>query len=241
MYLQIYDNVKLSNGYNSLSNGQKDVHQYILNNIENMKSITVDDIATECFCSTTTVNRYCKKMGANGFSDLKHAILEYGSYSKSKQNNELTNRVITRTEGLNLSDVEVIAKQIIKSKHVYVFGTGSSYVHAQYLQRLLMRCGISCTATNEVHYLRILNEVPLCIIISNSGETFSSVQVANQLENVCDVVSLTRANSRVKKLSKYSLFHNEAVVVDDSINNELNISIYLMIISLVNSVQEQLA
>lgn len=241
MYLQIYDNVKLSKGYNSLSSGQKDVHQFILKNIENMKEITVEDIASECFCSTTTVNRYCKKMGANGFSPLKHAILEYGSYSRSKKNNELTNRVVTHTEGLNLNDADLIAKQIISSNHVYIFGTGSSYVHAQHLQRLLTRLGVASTATNELHFLRILKEIPLCLIISNSGETFSSVQVAKQFDGVCDVVSITRANSRVKKLSKYAIFHNETVIVDDSIYNELNISTYLMIISLVNSIQEQLA
>lgn len=240
MYLKIYDNVKLSNGYNELSQSQKDIHQYILKNLSNIKRVTVEDIAEHCFCSTTTVNRYCKKMGADGFAMLKHSLLEYGNYSNSKENNELTNRVVSKAEGINLNDLDNISKLVIEAKHVYVFGMGSSYIHAQYLQRLLIRCGINAIATNELHYLRIIKDIPLCIIISNTGETFSSVQVTNNLHGKCDIVSITRANSRVKNNSTYSIFHNESVVVDDSISNEINISIYLMIISLVNKVSEQL-
>lgn len=240
MYLQIYDNVKLSSGYDKLSQSQKDVHQFILKNLSNIKEITVEDIAKSCYCSTTTVNRYCKKMGADGFAMLKHSLLEYGNYSDSKENYELTNRLVSRTEGLNLSDIDCICDLVLTSKQIYIFGTGSSYLHALYLQRLLIRCGINAIATNEVHYLRIIKEIPLCIVISNTGETFSSVQVTNNFKDKCDIVSITRANSRVKENSTYSLFHNESIVVDDSISNELNISIYLMIISLVNKVNGQL-
>lgn len=241
MYITIYENVKLSKDYESLSQGQKDIHQYILSNLNQMNSITVEDIATKCYCSTTTVNRYCKKMGASGYSELKHALLEYCNYSESNRNTALNRQVLSKTEGLNLSSVSTIAKLIIERKHVYIFGTGSSYLNAKYLQRLLIRCGINAIATNEVHYLRIIKDVELCIIVSNTGETFSAVQVANQLKGVCPIIAITRANSRVQNLSDYSMFHNEEQIVDDSITNELNISTYLMIVSLVNTIYEQLS
>ncbi len=240
MYLGIYDNVKLSKGYEKLTSAQKDIHQYLLSNLDHIKDVTVEEIAKECFCSTTTVNRYCKKMGADGYSSLKHALLEYGSYSHSEQNSDLANRVLNKADGLNLNEIDEITRLILETKHVYIFGTGSSYLHAQYLQRLLIRCGVNAIASNEVHYLRIINEIPLCIIISNTGETFSAVQVAKQLEGRCTTVAITRANSRVQKLVNYSIFHNEELKVDDSIANEINISIYLIIIALINKVKEQL-
>ncbi|WOO87681.1 MurR/RpiR family transcriptional regulator [Mollicutes bacterium LVI A0039] len=241
MYIDIYENVKLSKDYNNLSQGQKDIHQYILSNLERMRDVTVEDIASKCFCSTTSVNRYCKKMGANGYSELKHALLEYGNYGASNRNSALNRHVLSKTEGLNLNDVTSIAQLLLEKKHVYIFGTGSSYMHAKYLQRLLIRCGINAIATNEVHYLRIIKDVELCVVISNTGETFSAVQVVNQMRDKCKVISLTRANSRVQANSDLSLFHNEEMIVDDSISNELNISLYLMIVSLVNTINEQLS
>ncbi len=240
MYLEIYDNIKLSKGYEKLTSAQKDIHQYLLSNLDHIKDVTVEEIAKKCFCSTTTVNRYCKKMGADGYSSLKHALLEYGSYSHSEQNSDLANRVLNKADGLNLNEIDEITKLITEANHVYIFGTGSSYVHAQYLQRLLIRCGINAIATNEPHYLRIIENIQLCIIISNTGETFSAVQVAKQLDGRGNVVSLTRANSRVQRISQFSIFHNEELVVDDSIANEINVSIYLMIVAVINNVKEQL-
>lgn len=238
MNRQIYDNVKLSKKYEQLSSQQKDIHQFILANIDNIKNITVEDIAKNCYCSTTTVNRYCKNMGADGYNTFKYALLECANYNKEGANNELRSKVMALTSGLNLSELDEITRLIKSADQVYIFGTGVSYVHAKYLQRLLIRSGINAVATNEVHYLRIIKKVELCIILSNSGETFSAVQVCNQMQNKCPIVAITRANSRVKNLANYSIFHNEEVVVDDSIENELNISIYLMIISLIDAINK---
>lgn len=239
MYIEIYDNVKLNKGYDRLTSAQKDVHQYVLSNLENVKDVTVNEIATACFCSTTTVNRYCKKMGADGYSDLKYALLEYGKYNNSSHNTDLTNRILSKVDDLNLTEIDNVTKLISESSQVYLFGTGASFLHAQYLQRLLIRCGINAIATNEVHYLRVIENVPLCIVISHTGETFSSVQVAKQLREKCNVIALTKKDSRVHKLANYCIYHNEEVEVDDSIANETSVSIYLIIIALIKNVKEQ--
>lgn len=240
MHVEIYDNVKLSKNYENLSQSQKDIHQYILANLDTIKEVTVEEIADKCFCSTTTVNRYCKKMGAEGYGELKHALMEYSNYDSKSHNSVLSRKVISKTDGLDLSHVSNIADLLLEKKHVYIFGTGSSYLHAKYLQRLLIRCGINAIASNEVHYLRIIQDVELCIIISNTGETFSAVQVANQFKGSCPIIGFTRVGSRLDSLADLSVLHSDKIVVDDSIDNELNMSTYLMIVALISSISEKL-
>lgn len=241
MYIDIYESVKLSKNYAHLSGGQKDIHQYILANISNINALTVEDIAKNCFCSTTTVNRYCKKMGAEGFSELKHALVEYSDYNQKNEHNTMLNRkMISKTDGLELSQISSIVNVLLEKKQVYIFGTGASYLHAKYLQRLLARCGINAIASNEVHYLRVIKDIESCIIISNTGETFSAIQVAKEFIGNCPVIALTREQSRLARLADYKLTHKEELIVDDSLENELNISTYLMIVSLMVSMSEQL-
>lgn len=241
MYIDIYESVKSSKNYEQLSGGQKDIHQYILSNLGNVTTLTVEDIAKKCYCSTTTVNRYCKKMGATGFGELKHALIEYSDYNQKKEYNTILNRkMLAKTDCLELTQIPSIVEVLLEQKQVYIFGTGASYLHAKYLQRLLARCGINAIASNEVHYLRVIKDIKSCIIISNTGETFSVIQVATEFEGQCPIIALTRENSRLANLADYKLTHNEELIVDDSLENELNISSYLMVVSLIVSINEQL-
>ncbi|WP_245871535.1 MurR/RpiR family transcriptional regulator [Streptococcus penaeicida] len=48
---------------------------------KNTKDITIQELAEICHVSTTTVFRFCKKLGLAGFSELK-AMLKYSDYNQ---------------------------------------------------------------------------------------------------------------------------------------------------------------
>lgn len=232
MSIQIYEKIRNSSGYDEMSKSQQDVHQYILNNIMNMDDITVEQIAKECFCSNTTVNRYCKRMGADGFSELKYAIVSNRD-NVMPTNHKLLRNLNDRASNLNLENTNKALEMISKAEHIHIFGTGASYINAKYLQRLLTRLGLSAIATNEVSYIKMIRNIDLAIIVSNTGETFSSVQVTNDLIKRTNVLAITKANSRIEKLSTLAITHNDELDEINSISNELALSCYLIILNLV--------
>lgn len=232
MLIDIYENVKNSNDYYQLSNNQKEVHQFILANSHNFSNITVEEIAAKCFCSTTTVNRYCHKMGAEGFSELKHALIEYAT-ATATVNQQMVSKLLTTTEGIDYSQISEIVKCLREDNPVYIFGTGSSYLLAKYLQRLLIRVGINATAFNEMHYIKLIPNVKTIIIISNTGETHSAIAVANGFTQIANLIGITKADSRVARLCKYSITHNNDIKVNNSIDNEIGIAVYVAIATLI--------
>lgn len=239
MYYTIYENVKKSTGYNTLSSNQKEIHNFILSNMNELEDFTINDVANACFCSKTSVNRYCKKMDASGFIELKNSLFYYSS-RKAKTNEQVHQSLRASVDELNIQDIELFCNELMKHKIIYIFGTGTSFIMAQYLQRLLNRLGIAAVASNEAHFINNLNQVDACIMISTTGETYVSLQVADKLSNRATVMSITRKNSRMDKISDISLTHNRGIEVNDSLENELCLNIPIMIVHLIDKLSEKI-
>ncbi|MFV0556019.1 MAG: MurR/RpiR family transcriptional regulator [Lactovum sp.] len=237
MSIKIYERIKSGAAYQDLSDSQKDVHQYIIRNIHRIQEVTIEEIGKNCYCSNTTVNRYCKKMGASGFTEVKHLLIEYSTNFDLIYKQQVNTDIINKMNHIDFSNLDEILKIIKTADTIYLFGTGASYLFAKYLERLLIRSGINTFCSNEAGYISIIKKVETCIIISNTGETHSAVSVASQLKDK-NVISITKKNSRVEKLSTYSIAHTEDLKVNDSIQNELNISCFLAIITLISRLEE---
>ncbi len=236
MYLDIYNNIMGSNNYEKLSQGQQQIHQFILKNIDNISEITTTEIADACFVSTTTVNRYSKTMGADGFSMLKHAIIINRGQREEYDSSLILSHLSQAVSNIYIDDLEKIKLVLKNNKVIYIFGTGTSYIMAKYLQRLLNRLGITAIATNEYSYLNLLEQIEVCIIISNTGETHSAILAAKHVSSYGEVISITKKGSNLDKYSHYRVLHDNSVQVNNSIENEMNVGVYLAIINLVHAI-----
>ena len=87
-----------TNSDNSLTKQEKRVKRFLLKNIFLIPEMTASKVADETYCTTTTVNRLCKKMGFNGYSELKViAKYEIKMYaSENEYNNSESNITIDR-------------------------------------------------------------------------------------------------------------------------------------------------
>ena len=55
----------------SLNELEMNVYQYVLRNKEKAGYMKIRELAKEAHVSTTTVLRFCKKMGCDGYSEFK--------------------------------------------------------------------------------------------------------------------------------------------------------------------------
>ena len=50
------------------------VYHYVLEHMDNIPKLTIRQLSTNCHVSTSTILRFCSKIGFDGFSELKYAI-----------------------------------------------------------------------------------------------------------------------------------------------------------------------
>lgn len=154
--------------------------KYLEDNQNNLKDITIRQMASANFKSTSAIYRLCNKFGFSGYSDM--------IYQLSSSNN---------TQLFSPDDLEQYIPAFIEllNKHrqhnIIVFGMGFSAPIADYLQQRLTLNGFY--AMNVVHTEMLdikYQDNSLFIVISNSGITPRLVEIVdNAFKNNIDIIS----------------------------------------------------
>lgn len=239
-----------------LSDLEKQVLDYFLENPEIIETHTLEEISEKIFVSTATISRTCKKLGFNGFQEWKYSFLTHReqihSEIKDIQTEPSINEHIKRFEREFKASMSVIGcgindeliNQICKSNHVEFFGVGSSLPLCVEGARKMTFANRIATARSDWDELRVvaknLNEQDLAIIVSLSGETLHIIDYANILQknNVPILAIIGNENSRLEKIASFILtsplqttYYND---VDMSSRFPLSMIIDLLILELIN-------
>lgn len=190
-----------------------EVYNFILRNSEKIPYMTIREIAKEAHVSTTTITRFCKKTGCNGFSEFKVRF----KLDKNKENNlkkgydsssvlDFFQRVNTESFQNKLDE---IASVIASKKHVIFLGVGNSGIIADYANRYFCNIGIFSTGINNP-FFPINLEFPketIIITLSVEGETDMLVENFEILKrSKVTIVSITNSNnSTLAKLADYNI------------------------------------
>lgn len=186
------------------TNQELKVYHYITQHIDSIGQITAKEIAEECFCTTTTVNRFCKKYGVSGFSDFS-AIIDY-------ERKQVDDGVIKDKK----IDSDFLDK-VDKERVLFLFGSGASLFTAHVLERYLLRRGYTVILLEDRYFLKEVMREQI-MLFSNSGltapaldlaytanklgmTTFAVTSTSSELDQICDY-SLT-FNNYIEKISSY--------------------------------------
>ncbi len=146
--------------YEKLSQGQKRIAEYIVDNPEAVAFATVDQMAFELGTNPSTIVRFAYRLGLKGFPDLQErtrqvvrkrlsaagevgneqSILSHlgGSIFASSFGQDLQN--ISRTiANLNVEHLNAACEMIAKARRVFIAGTFGSYGVCYYLALALDR------------------------------------------------------------------------------------------------------
>lgn len=77
--------IELENIINSKSGIEKIVAQTFLDNIANLKQLTLAQLASRSFVSTATIVRFCKSLDFTGFSEFKYSLANEYYHQNSKK------------------------------------------------------------------------------------------------------------------------------------------------------------
>lgn len=192
------------NNYSKFTDSDKYVAKYILNNHDVALSSTIEELAEHCSVSKSTIIRFTKKLGLDGFSELK-VLLKLNTNRLEKIGDDFVDRIsnhdIRVINYYREYDFLPVIKMLDQAPTIYTFGTGSfqrSFIKE--FQRLFMHIGIWIRIIDshgefEVA-MNLMKENDCLVIVSSSGENEYLEKNYNLLKlKGVNILSFTNTNN----------------------------------------------
>lgn len=220
----------IHSGYQSFTNAEKKVADYITKNTKEIVYMSITDLAEACHVGESSVFRFCKSLKFKGYQDFKIALAhsttaedempQLSSEITMKDTvHELSAKMLSAsikalTETHNLMHAEQISEAvdlIIDAKRVHFFGVGASLMTALDARNKFMRITnkTECTVDSHLQIMSasLMDKNDVAILVSYSGSTKDTIEVAKVAkERGAKLISITRfARSPLTNYSDISL------------------------------------
>lgn len=220
---------------------ESEIASYILNNKDAITKLKIQKLADILFISKSAIHRFVKKIGFNGFNDLKVSIakenadlLENNSYInvnypfQAKDNPrqiafkllELYEKAIKDTfEYVDLDQIKAVSKLIDSADVIDVYTHAHNSNIAENFQDKMLTIGksVNCPSSFYNQRLTVLasDQKHVAIILSYSGKATFILPIVKKLyEKGVKVIQIGKAGSNY--YSQYVTYH---LSISDSENN----------------------
>ncbi|MRH44209.1 SIS domain-containing protein [Aquibacillus halophilus] len=218
-----------------------ELYNYIIHNEDKIIYMRIRDLADETHVSTTTILRFCRKLGCEGFSEFKVKLKL--KLKENTNSNKLASTKSSATEFLERTlthdydeKIDKIASVIAIAKSVVFIGVGSSGILAEYGSRYFS--GLKKFALYiKDPFLPIHGQYlkdSITIVLSVSGETPTTLRIVNQFKQEgSTVVSITNhSDCSLAKISDYNLSYYISTEFVEDVNLTSQIPVLYLLESL---------
>ena len=139
----------------SLNETEAYVYNYVVKNTKKVLNESIRELANDTHVSTATVMRFCKKMGCEGFTELKYRLKESEEMQETKEDNvtDQFGYFIKKVRSSDYLDSIHRAAEIIKrSDSILTLGIGTTGDFAKYTSRLISHVGYCCYGVDGADY-----------------------------------------------------------------------------------------
>ena len=216
--------------YSNFTTVEKKIADYIFEVGEKMLEKSAQEVASETGSSSAALVRFSRKLGYDGFSQLKqklsasYAVHEddedyYKEVNDSETPSSIKNKLKVRvnhmveTTNAALSDDEIMAAVALidEAESIFVFGIGASSMVAQDIFQKFSRIGKQVFFIQDAHLfvssLSISDRKTIFIGISMKGETKEVIELARVVKGMkIPIIAITsREESTLGQMSDYIL------------------------------------
>ena len=206
----------IKNKLDGMTKSEYRVAMYCLGNLQTVAFDTLESLAEKATTSTTSVLRFCRRLGFAGFKDFqdtmraelfrqpglpekfeksrKKFLPEQAYIQTVEQNMQCIEKTFLDLSGEVLSDA---VSRLKKAKRIFTFGMKESYAlaHYAYTRFLTIRENVSLLSAGyngEVESLLSLTEEDVCLVFLFHRYTRQTVQILNILrEKKIPVILIT--------------------------------------------------
>lgn len=239
---------KFSDKISTLTDAEKYLFYYLDNETEAASKLPIVEMALKKNVSTTTIMRLTKKLGLNGYSNLKYVLEEINELNNNKiaSIESIKSNIINTLENINYDQIMYLVNLINQFTSIEIIAVGLSKPVGEYFSKLLLQSGKSTHYNYESHIIDLLtntvNNNTLVIFLSNSGNTKTLVEAANKFHfKGIKTVSITNnPDSKLAKITNLNICTNQAQNningYDASARSTLTIIVDLIIYEISNTI-----
>lgn len=188
--------LQIQSTYNQLTRAERKVADYVLQNKNKVLYMSITDLADACKVGDTSVYRFCRTLGLDGYQQFKmklsislseHELSEEGKKEKeeSTASRIMESHINAIRESyllLEQKKLERLVEMIEESDRVYFFGIGDSLLTAEEARNKFLRITSKVSCLTDPHMqsmaASMATERDLIVIISYSGSTKDNIHVA---------------------------------------------------------------
>ena len=209
------DEIVLRN-YANLNETDVMIWRYVHEHKIECGQMSIDTLASNCNVSRTTITRFVKKLGFQGYSEFK-VVLNWDSKDTGEIDDKAydlsCNAIVTYVEDQRDKNYDDVCNLIYEAHQVFVYGSGDiQNAVAKQIKRMFLSAQEaiydfgSITFDNAFYHLVQSNDV--MILISLSGNSEEVLEIAEKLKlNGVKIISITEfRDNRLTQLADESLY-----------------------------------
>ena len=207
---------KIKRLYCNLTSAERKVATYVIESPHEITRLTVHQLAEKCDVAASAVIRFCKSIELHGFSELKIELAKELGSQKEEQKRTLPDvehesgaeGVVRKVfsagmhtlqdtlDMLDFSKVRQMSEALVRAKHIFLFGIGTSSTVVTDAQYRLSQLGLWATACTDILLMGVtaanLKEGDVVLAISHSGRTKAVVDaVRSAKKKGATVIAIT--------------------------------------------------
>lgn len=225
------------------------VYNYIMEHKEEARYMTIRELAEAVHVSTSTIIRFCKKTGCEGYAEFRvqfKLFLKEEKENKKKlsQDNgvdEIIYFLHTVTSTAYEESIVKVTEMIQEAGQLIFIGIGTSGILGKYGARYFSNIGKFSQYIEDPYY-PIGNDMEKTVVIalSESGETQQTLKLAERFKrHNCKIFSITNGSScTLAKMSDYNLSY---FVPKRLVQEEYNITTQVPVIYLLETIGRRLS
>lgn len=192
------------------------IYKYVIAHMGQVRYMTIRELAAKLHMSTSSILRFCIKVGCEGYSDFKkHLERERKLIQKIPARKDLRELLLyfqrTATSAFEQKISQAVEMVRTAQKVIFV-GQGSSGTLAKYGARYFSNLGKFSIGLEDTHYPITESEDAHTVVIalSESGETREVIDIVQQFRlRQCSILSITNSpNTTLAHLSDENIDYN---------------------------------
>lgn len=214
--------LNIKTGYNSFSKAEKKIADFLIQNPNNILPLYITELAKQCDTSEATIVRFSKRLGFDGYQQLKIAIAQESEYHPINENitqsdsaesifqkvcDDIYCSLEKTKKAIDGGNLDRCCQAILASNNILVFGLGNSASVAMDASHKIFRLGLNAHAYTDNHLQAIASAhtdgQSVVIGISHSGQSkdiVQAMQIAKQ--NGATTIAITNlGKSAIDKVS----------------------------------------
>ena len=168
----------------SLNQTERQLFEYVVKNMDEVKNMSIQKFAEEKFLSTTTIFRFTQKLGFSGYSNFinslmvtshtKQAAKLPGVLLKQDYSEDYLVNAIETIRVMPTQDINKVVDVLRKNPSVYILTDDNAHHISQYSEKIFMGLGLHTYAPEATYQMQSLethiSDDDVLIILSYSGE-----------------------------------------------------------------------